>query len=121
MGRYHALLQADDVAVLQVVNVFRPFSTLEEIENLRQDMERKSHLSVHGWINNSNLQDWTTVQDWQKAEEIIQALVAKTGIPKVACGVNPQWAEKAGLAWETDWIPVQRHLSLGWKNPVKAL
>ncbi|WP_407308992.1 hypothetical protein [Desulfosporosinus sp. SB140] len=120
VGRYHALLQGNDVAVLQVVNIFRPFSTLEEIDNLRLDMERKSHLNVHGWINNSNLQDWTTVEDWQKSEELIQTLVAKTRIPKVACGVNPQWAEKAGLLWEADWIPVQRHLNLGWKSQAKG-
>lgn len=121
VGRYHELLQMNDVAVLQVVNVFRPFSsTIEEITNLRLDMERKSHLNVHGWINNSNLQDWTTVEDWHKSEELMQALVAQTKIPKVACGMNPLWAEKAGLSWEPDWIPVQRYLNLGWKNQVKG-
>jgi hypothetical protein len=122
VGRFHALLQSNDVAVLQVVNVFRPFSsTMEEIETLRGDMERKSRLKVQGWINNSNLQDWTTAEDWCRSEELIRDLVVQTKIPKVACGVNPQWAEKVGLSWEPDWIPIQRYLDLGWKTQGKGL
>ncbi|MGC7873783.1 hypothetical protein ACPUYX_20010 [Desulfosporosinus sp. SYSU MS00001] len=120
VGRYHTFLEREDVAVIQVLNVFRPFSsTLEEIENLRRDMELKSHLKVQGWINNSNLQEWTTVGDWRKSEELLHELEAQTKIPKVACGMNPQWAENVGLPWEADWIPVQRFLNLGWKTPGK--
>ena len=121
VGRYHTLLEAEDIAVLQVVNIFRPFSsTIEEIESLRLDMERKSHLKVQGWINNSNLLDWTTLEDWQSAAELMQTLVNQSKIPLETCGVNPKWAEKIGLRWEPNWIPVERYLSLGWKNPVKG-
>ena len=121
VGRYHNLLKAEDVAVLQVVNIFRPFSsTIEEIESLRLDMERKSHLKVQGWINNSNLMDWTTLEDWQSAVELMKTLVDQSKIPLVTCGINPKWANKVGLPWERDWIPVERYLNLGWKNPVKG-
>ena len=122
VGRYHSLLEAKDVAVLQVVNVFRPFSrTVEEIESMRRDMERKSHLKVQGWINNSNLMDWTTCEEWQTSVGLMQSLVDQSKIPIVTCGVNPKWAEKVGLPWEVDWIPVEQYLSLGWKSPVKGL
>ena len=118
VGRYHNLLQGKDVAVLQVVNVFRPFSgTIEEIENLRFDMERKSHLSVSGWINNSNLQDWTTLDDWHKSTEQMKSLVDQSKLPLVTCGVNPKWAKKVGLPVEPDWIPVDQYLNLGWTSP----
>lgn len=121
VGRYHALLEAADQAVLQVVNVFRPFSsTPAEIEKLRQDIERKSHLKVQGWINNSNLIAWTTRDDWEAAKRLMQTLAERSKIPLAACGVNPQWAKNVGLAWEPDWIPVERYLSLGWKNPAKG-
>lgn len=121
LGRYHCLLQAEDVAVFQVVNIFRPFSsTVEEIESLRLEMERKSQLRVQGWINNSNLQDWTTIEDWQKSLEVMQLLEERSKIPCVACGVNPHWAEKVGLSWNRDWIPVERYLNQGWKSPVKG-
>lgn len=121
VGRYHNSLQEEDVAVLQVVNVFRPFSsTIEEIENLRLDMERKSHLKVHGWINNSNLQDWTTLEDWYKSAELMHSLVNRSKIPLVTCGVNPKWAKKVGLQWEPEWIPVDRFLNLGWKSPSRG-
>jgi len=120
LGRYHTLLQEEDVGVLQVVNVFRPFSgTIEDIESLRLEMEHKSHLKVQGWINNSNLIDWTTLKDWTKSEELILSLVRKSKIPLVTSGVNPKWAKKVGLNWEPEWIPVERYLNLGWKSPVK--
>jgi len=120
VGRYHNLLEAVDVGVLQVVNVFRPFSsTIEEIERLRLEMERKSHLKVHGWINNSNLIDWTTLKDWQKSEKLMQSLVGQSELPWVTSGVNPKWAERVGLLWEPEWLPVERYLNLGWKSPVK--
>ncbi|MDR3602665.1 MAG: hypothetical protein P4L49_19675 [Desulfosporosinus sp.] len=121
VGRYHTLLEAEDIAVLQVVNVFRPFSsTIAEIESLRRDMERKSHLKVQGWINNSNLLDWTTLDDWQAAAQLMKTLVVQSKIPLETCGVNPKWAKKVGLPWEADWIPVERYLNLGWKNSVKG-
>lgn len=120
LGRYHDLLEANDVGILQVVNIFRPFSsTIEELETLRLDMERKSHLKVQGWINNSNLLNWTTLEDWQKSTELMQALVRQSKKPWVTSGINPKWAEKVGLKWEADWIPVERYLNLGWKSPVK--
>jgi len=120
VGRYHTLLGADDVAVLQVVNVFRPFSSnIEEIERLRQDMERKSHLKIQGWINNSNLIDWTTLGDWQQSEKLMQSLAGQSEIPWVTSGVIHKWAEKVGLQWQSEWIPVERYLNLGWKSAAK--
>lgn len=121
VGRYHCLLEMEDVAVIQVVNVFRPFSsTVEEVESLRMDIEKKSHLKVHGWINNSNLMDWTTREDWEMSVRLMRSLVDRSKIPLVTCGVNPKWVEKVGLSWKSDWIPVEQYLSLGWKSPSKG-
>lgn len=121
VGRYHTLLEAKDVAFLQVVNIYRPFSsTVEEIESLRTLIELKSHIPVMGWINNSNLQDWTTLEDWNRSEELMAELAAQSGLPVVGHGVSPQWAEKVGLAWQEEWIPIHRYLHLGWKSPTKG-
>lgn len=121
VGRYHALLRAEDVAVLQVVNVFRPFSsTIEEIESMRLQIEKQSHLKIQGWINNSNLQHWTTLKDWDTSQKIIHSLAEHSKIPLVTCGVDPEWAKKVGLLWDSTWIPVKRYLNLGWKNSVKG-
>ena len=120
VGRYHTLLKEEDVGILQVVNVFRPFSgTIGEIESLRLDIEQKSHLKIQGWINNSNLIDWTTLEDWKKSKELMRSLAEQSEIPLVASGVNPKWAEKVGLLWEPGWIAVERYLNLGWKSPAK--
>lgn len=116
LGRYRPFLLQDDVAVLQVVNVFRPFSTNpEELINLRNDLEMKSRLSVQGWINNSNLQDWTTLENWEAGQRTLEELARQTGIPLVGIAVHKDWAKKLGLSWQKEWIPIQRYLNLGWK------
>ena len=120
LGRYHDLLHKDDVAILQVVNIFRPFSgTIEGVEKLRQEMESKSRLRVQGWINNSNLMDWTTLADWQRSGEFMRSLEQTSRIPLAANAVYPVWARKIGLQWDPEWIPVERYLDLGWKSPGK--
>jgi hypothetical protein len=116
LGRYQPFLNQDDVAVIQVVNVFRPFSTqVDEIIQLKNELEEKSRLSVQGWINNTNLQDWTTLEDWEKGQEIFNKLVEKTGIPLVAKAVDRNWVKKMDIPWQEEWIPIQRFLKLGWK------
>ena len=121
LGRYNNLLRGQDTAILQVVNIFRPFSsTVEEIESLRLEMERKSRLRIHGWINNSNLQNWTTIEDWHKSLNLLQVLAEQSNLPWVTCGVSPKWAKSAGLSWNPSWIPVERYLNPGWKGPVKG-
>lgn len=116
LGRYRPFLLLNDVAVLQVVNVFRPFSTNhEEILKLKDDLEMKSRLLVQGWINNSNLQDWTTLEDWEAGKRTLNELVKKTGVPLAGVAVQKDWAKKLGLPWQKEWIPIQRYLNLGWK------
>ncbi len=117
LGRYHPLLTGEHAAIVQVVNVFRPFSTTTaEIESLRAEIEGKSRCRVQGWINNCNLQDWTTLTDWLASVAIIDDLVRESGIPLAGYAVNPEWASKVGLAWDPAWIPIKRYLSLGWKS-----
>ncbi|MHB1651108.1 MAG: hypothetical protein ACYCVD_01360 [Desulfitobacteriaceae bacterium] len=118
LGRYHPFVTAGDAAVLQVVNVYRPFSTsVEEIEELRRGIELKAHCQVQGWIHNSNLQTWTTLKDWELAGKVMGQLIVKSGIPLAGCGVEPEWAERVGLTWNPEWIPIERFLSLGWRVP----
>lgn len=116
LGRYQPCLIQDDVAVLQVVNIFRPFSTnREEIVKLQKELEVKSRLQIQGWIDNTNLQDWTTLEDWEKGQKTLSELVQTTGIPVAGKAVEVNWAKKHGISWNKDWIPVRRYLNLGWK------
>jgi len=118
VGRYAPALSSGRAAVLQVVNVFRPFSrTVAEIEELRRTIETKSRCRVDGWINNANLAQAATLADWQEAGRVMRELEQVTGIPIAAQAVNPAWAKRVGLEWEPSWIPVQRYLSLNWKTP----
>jgi len=121
LGRYAPALSSGEAAVLQVVNVFRPFSrTVAEIEELRRTIETKSRCRVEGWINNANLAEAATLRDWQEAGRVMRELEQVTSIPVAAQAVNPGWAKRVGLGWDPAWIPVKRYLSLGWKNATGA-
>lgn len=119
VGRYHELLNDEDIAVLQVVNVFRPFSaTVREIEQLRQDIELRSHLHVQGWINNSNLKEWTTREYWQQSQSLMDELMDQSDLPLISCGMRPDLAHRFGMTADNHWIPVEPYLDLGWKKRV---
>ena len=122
LGRYQGLMQNEDTGVFHVVNIFRPFSgTVEEIEKLRREIEGNSRLRVQGWINNSNLMDWTKLEDWQKSEVFMRSLESVSGIPWVGSAVSPAWAQKMELPWNPEWIPVERFMDLGWKSPQRSV
>lgn len=117
VGRYHGLLASEDVSFLQVVNIFRPFSsTIEEIEAMRRLIEQKTHCPVDGWINNSHLQEWTTRQDWEKAQELMRQLIRTSQIPLAEEALDPVWAKKVGIPWQEHWIPIQPFLRPSWKK-----
>ncbi len=122
LGRYRPLLTADDVLVVHVVNIFRPFSSsVSEIIALNNQLEEKSRLKVQGFLNNSNLHDWTTKEDWQRGQEVVRGLAEKTNLPVIATSMNPDWAKKVGLDWNPTWIPIGKYLGLGWKSKSSPL
>jgi hypothetical protein len=99
------------------VNVFRPFShTVEEIEQLRKDIEHSSHIQVQGWINNSNLKEWTTLEYWQESQKLMKELVEQSRIPLVTSGIHSELASKLEMKDQQEWIMVRPYLDLGWKK-----
>lgn len=85
LGRFHEEfmeLEPEQLEVLNVINVRRPMAgTVEKIISLQNELEKNARLQVTGFINNTNLQHETTVQELEDGYQILREVSEKTGIP----------------------------------------
>lgn len=87
LARYHqdfAELEAGQLQVYDIVNVFRPMSeTAEKIIKLKGEMEGFARQTVTGFINNSNLLNYASADDLRRGYEVIREASVLSGIPVV--------------------------------------
>lgn len=87
LARYHqdfAELEAEQLEVYDIVNVFRPMSeTAEKIIKLKGEMEGFARQTVTGFINNSNLLNYASADDLRRGYEVIREASMISGIPVV--------------------------------------
>lgn len=87
LARYHqdfAELEAGQLEVYDIVNVFRPMSeTAEKIIKLKGEMEGFARQTVTGFINNSNLLNYASADDLRRGYEVIREASVLSGIPVV--------------------------------------
>lgn len=80
MGRYAKLLRAEnDYEMLMVVNQYRPLTrNLEDLSEIRQEIEAAAKVPFTGIVNNSNLGEATQPQDitatYPFAQEVAHAM-----------------------------------------------
>lgn len=87
LGRYHqdfAALQPGQLAVYDIVNVFRPMSeTPEKILKLKAEIEDFARQQVTGFVNNSNLLNYASANDLRAGYDVIRGASDLSGIPVV--------------------------------------
>ena len=87
LGRYHqdfAALQPGQLAVYDIVNVFRPMSeTPEKILKLKAEIEDFARQQVTGFVNNSNLLNYASANDLRVGYDVIRGASDLSGIPVV--------------------------------------
>lgn len=87
LARYHndfAALPPEQLEIYDVVNVFRPMSeTPAKILKLKNEMEGFARQSVTGFINNSNILNYTTAECLEQGCTAISAASGQSGIPVV--------------------------------------
>lgn len=72
----------EDVDLLYVVNIYRPETdSALKIKNAIKLLEGESQLRVTGLINNTNLMQYTTLEDVVKGEDIIKEVSKELDIP----------------------------------------
>lgn len=84
LGRFHNYFEKNGYEMYMVINANRPLTSNEDeiIENLRA-IESASRLKVTGLVNNTNLMEFTTIDNILIGHEIIKKVSEKTNIPIV--------------------------------------
>ena len=84
LGRYHPDFEAweGDLAVWDIVNVFRPMSeTPEKILKLKAQLEGFARLPVTALVNNSNLLNFASAADLRRGYAVIRETSRLSGLP----------------------------------------
>ncbi len=87
LARYHqdfAALEPGQLEVYDIVNVFRPMSeSPEKIIKLKGELEGFARQKVTGFVNNSNLLNYSSAEDLRRGYEVLRETSDLTGIPIV--------------------------------------
>ena len=98
LGRYHTdflALEAGQLEVYDIVNVFRPMSdTPEKILKLKAEMEDFARLRVTGFVNNANLLNYASADDLRRGYEVLKETVRLSGIPVVHTTGRKEYLEQ---------------------------
>lgn len=87
LGRYHSdfmALEPEQLNVYDIVNVFRPMSeSPQKILKLKEEMESFARLKVTGFVNNSNLLNYSSADDIRQGYDVLKETSEISGIPVV--------------------------------------
>ncbi len=82
LGRYKEIMKTEETDFFMVVNVFRPDTMdVKKILTEKEKLERRSGISVTGFINNSNLVRDTKAEDILYGDEILKEVSRITDVP----------------------------------------
>lgn len=100
LGRYRRYFEADSVAMLFVVNAFRPLSgDVDSVCDLLHRIEEKGHLPATYLVNNANVAWETDPAHLLQGEALLREVSARTGLPIVYhCAKHDVLAQTSGLA-----------------------
>jgi MinD-like ATPase involved in chromosome partitioning or flagellar assembly len=82
LKQFHADLLKRELEMYMIVNVYRPeTSTVEQIIDMKEQLEEEATLKITGLINNSNFLRQTTVDDIVYSDQLLKEVSEKTSIP----------------------------------------
>jgi len=82
LGRFQTEIETRGYQMLFVVNTYRPFTTnVEEILQMKEQLESSSRLKVTEFICNNNLMEYTTQEVVEEGIKILIECSEKTGLP----------------------------------------
>ncbi len=126
LARYHtdfAALVPGQLEVYDIVNIRRPMSeTAEKILRLKADMEGFARQTVTGFINNANLQDWSSAQDLRDGYPVLRAASEQSGIPVVYTAGRPKNLQEFLRDGNLDPryvgtpLPLEPYMNRSWSN-----
>lgn len=102
LGRYRDGILKEDYEMLMIVNMYRPLTrTVEDVLEMKREIEQAAGISFTGIVNNSNIGPLTTPEDVEKSFDFIEEIVRATGLP---------------LRFTSVWDKIYPELSQKYKN-----
>jgi len=111
-------LRSKALALLQVINPFRPFTdTIEGCLRIRDEIEAAAKMKINGLIGNANLIEETKVENIYQGYEFAKQLADKSGLPlkfvtiaaELEHNVDPQ-------RFACPILPIERQLVPPWRK-----
>ncbi|MBQ9743280.1 MAG: hypothetical protein IJV88_06400 [Ruminococcus sp.] len=82
LGRYRDGILSQDYEMLMIVNQYRPLTrTLEDVLQMKEEIESAAGIPFTGIVNNSNIGQLTTPEDVVSSFGFIEEIVRETGLP----------------------------------------
>ena len=113
-------LQSKALALLQVVNPFRPFTdTIEGCLKIRDEIEAAAKIRINGFIGNANLIEETRITDIYQGYQFVQQLAEQSGLPLKFITVAAEMTEKIDHErFVCPVLPIERQLVPPWLKAV---
>ncbi len=110
-------LAQKDVQMLQVVNIYRPFTeNLEGCLKIKNEIESSSKLRITGLISNANMIDETRIENIFEGYRLINEVSKATGLPVNFITAPAALVEKLDAAkFDCPILPINRKLIPPWK------
>lgn len=88
LGSLKTRLENCDAGLYMVINTLRPFtSDVQGIIQMASELQQAARMNISGFINNTNLLEYTTKQQVEEGERIVAEVAKLTGIPLLATTV----------------------------------
>lgn len=118
LAALHDALKHQKIAMLQVINPFRPYTgTLEGCQAVRRRIEAAAKVPVSGIIGNANLIEETTVDDIMSGFEFTRQLADKGGLSLEFITADAQLLPKIDRRRVScPVLPITRQLVPPWKK-----
>ncbi len=115
LGQYKPYLEREGCDLLYVINALRPLSgCADDIIEMMAEIQGRARIAITGLVNNTNLQDETTLEDVLAGQKIVEEVSARTGIPVRGVGVLEGMLDELPEDIRRIAFPVVRRMAPEW-------
>jgi len=111
-------LKQKTVHMLQVINLFRPYTeTLEGCLKIKQEIEASSKIKITGLVSNANLIDETLPEHIYKGYDLVRQVAEATGLKIEFITASPRMIPQLDMdRFACPVLTIDRTLVPPWKN-----
>jgi hypothetical protein len=117
LGSLSSEIKKQNYEAFFVININRPFTrNADEILELYKMLEQKSRIKITGLINNTNLQEHSTIDNIKKGEEIVQKVSETINVPVVYTGVYEDIWNDVDTSLKYEKFKIRRFMRKPWEK-----